>query len=269
MIERIQIYAWDGVEMLRGISDALRWPFERIAWAFERGLIWPLEERTGNWSSAVRVSGIAVLALAAIGAGALGLHSASNDGTAGEVTTATPAVASPVAAQPSKEAAPPAEPVLQGATPDFRPELDGGASKAAGAAAIPAQAAGSETPTTASSSAAAKAEPAGPAAVSVARQFAGAFVLFETGKDNGEVRTAFAETATPQLARSLLQRPPRLPANAEVPKAKVLNIVPGPRQGEAYTLSVSLLRLGVTSELRVTMQRDKASGEWQVTDVLG
>jgi hypothetical protein len=67
----------------------------------------------------------------------------------------------------------------------------------------------------------------------------------------------------------LLRRPPRLPANVKVPKAKVLNLVPGPVLGDTHTLSVSLLRVGVTSELRIDMQRDKKTGEWRVTDVLG
>jgi hypothetical protein len=29
------------------------------------------------------------------------------------------------------------------------------------------------------------------------------------------------------------------------------------------------LRVGVTSELRIDVQREKESGEWRVTDVLG
>ncbi len=269
MIERIQIYAWDGVEMLRGVPDAVKWPFERLAWAVERGLIWPLGERTANWARPLRASGVAVLALVAIGAGVLGFRLASDDGTTGEVTAAAPVVRAPVAAQPIEETPAPAAPVLQGAAPDFKPEADSGASKVASAAAIPATTTPKADASTPSSSSAAKAEPAGPAALQVARQFASAFVLFETGEDNQEVRTAFAKTATPQLSRSLLQRPPRLPANAKVPQAKVLNIVPGPRHGDTQTLSISLLRLGVTSELRVTVERDKASGEWKVKDALG
>ena len=66
----------------------------------------------------------------------------------------------------------------------------------------------------------------------------------------------------------------------KVPKAKVLNIVAGPRHGDTYTLSVSLLRVGVTSELRLDMQKtpDEQSRRrldesdkvrWLVTDVLG
>ena len=69
----------------------------------------------------------------------------------------------------------------------------------------------------------------------------------------------------------------------KVPKAKVLNIVAGPRHGDTYTLSVSLLRVGVTSELRIDMQKTAAATnastgkssskanrpKWLVTDVLG
>jgi len=110
--------------------------------------------------------------------------------------------------------------------------------------------------------------PAGPAAIAVAREFAGAFVLYETGGDRAEVRKAFAATATPDLSRALLRRPPRLPANIKVPKAKVVNVVAGPSQGGIYSVSVSLLRIGVTSELRLDMERLKNDG-WRVTNVLG
>ena len=124
---------------------------------------------------------------------------------------------------------------------------------------------------------------AGPAAIAVARQFAGAFVLYETGHDTAAVKSAFHASATPELAKALLERPPRLPADVKVPEAKVLNIVAGPKHGDTYTLSVSLLRVGVTSELRLDMQktpsgdspnaaRDSTGSDkvhWLVTDVLG
>ena len=83
------------------------------------------------------------------------------------------------------------------------------------------------------------------------------------------MRAAFNETATPHLTRELLRRPPRLPAGVEVPKAKVLNVVAGPHKGDTYTLSVSLLRVGVTSELRLEMQRDPKNGVWRVVGALG
>jgi hypothetical protein len=129
--------------------------------------------------------------------------------------------------------------------------------------------AGTQTSSTDSSGAGGSgSDVAGPAAIKVAREFAGAFVLYETGRNSAEVKTVFHTTATQDLAQALLKRPPRLPANVNVPEAKVLNIVAGPRHGDTYSLSVSLLRVGVTSELRVEMSKSKKDG-WQVTDVLG
>ncbi len=109
----------------------------------------------------------------------------------------------------------------------------------------------------------------GPAAIEVAQRFSAAFVLYETGQTDAQVRKALTATASPRLLRSLLRRPPRLPENVKVPTAKVLNVVPGPRRGDTFTLSASLLRVGVTSELRIDVQREDNSGRWQVMDVLG
>jgi len=270
---------WNGGKRLRSASDVARWSFERVAWAFERKLVWPLEERVGGSGLPLRSGGAAAAALLAAGAGVLGLVWASAGGgtTTAEQTHRAPAIAI-VHSAPEATAPPPA---LQGATPDFTPSATGKVS--AGSTSAPAgeetsEAAGSGAPVdatttfstaSASSSAAAKPVPAGPAAMKVARQFAGAFVLYETGKADAGVRSAFGETASPRLARALLRRPPRLPANVKVPKAKVVNIVPGPRHGNTHTLSVSLLRVGIASELRIDVTQDEKSGEWQVTDVLG
>src|SRR6476661_3724853 len=54
---------WGGADVLRGIVEVVRWPFERAIWAIERGFVWPLEERSGDWSASVRVLGIAALVL--------------------------------------------------------------------------------------------------------------------------------------------------------------------------------------------------------------
>ena len=101
----------------------------------------------------------------------------------------------------------------------------------------------------------------------VARRFSEAFVFYEIGERPARAKTVFGETATPQLADALGERPPRLPADAKVPKARVVNLVPGPRAGKAYTVSVSLLRVGLTSELRLELNRK--NGHWVVTDVRG
>jgi hypothetical protein len=106
------------------------------------------------------------------------------------------------------------------------------------------------------------------AAKVVARRFAEAFVVYEVGGIDTKVRKAFGQTSTKQLSRSLLHRPPRLPASVKVPQAKVVNVVAGPSKGEVYTVSVSLLRVGVTSELRLEMEQGVGK-KWQVTNVLG
>jgi hypothetical protein len=110
--------------------------------------------------------------------------------------------------------------------------------------------------------------PAPKAAKKVARRFAEAFVVYEVGGTDSKVRKAFGQTTTKQLSRSLLHRPPRQPASVKVPQAKVVNIVAGPSKGSVYTLSVSLLRVGVTSELRLEMEQGVGK-KWQVTNVLG
>jgi hypothetical protein len=267
---------WGGADVMRRAVDAVKWPFERIVWAIERGLVWPLEERAGDWSAPARVLGVVALALLAVGAGVLGLVWASGSGGSHVRAAAAPVAAPIVRSAPAAEPDP-AAPVLQGAKPDFTAESGGGVSKSAGAAATSTSDAANSTAEVASSGAtssgasseAPAAEVAGPAAIKVANRFAGAFVLYETGSENRKVREVFAETATPQLTHSLLQRPPRLPAGVKVPKAKVLNVVAGPHHGDTYTLSVSLLRLGVTSELRLDMQADPKSHRLLVADVRG
>jgi hypothetical protein len=282
---------WRGADGLKALAEVVKWPFERAVWAVERGLVWPLRERTGGWNGSLRAAGVACVALLAAGAGVLGLlwASGSGGGTAPRVQQASAPVVAPAAttAAPAGDLAQ-AAPVLHGATPDFTPKASAGAAEANGGSTTKASSEATETgptettetgttssPSTApaagssSTATASKVVPAGPAAIKVGHQFAGAFVLYETGRSDARVRTAFAATATPELSRSLLRRPPRLPANVKVPKAKVLNLVPGPQHGDTYTLSVSLLRVGVTSELRIDMQRDKKTGEWRVTDVLG
>jgi hypothetical protein len=272
---------WGGADVLRRVLDAAKWPFERIVWAIERGLVWPLEERSGDLSAPVRVFGVAALALLAVGAGVLGLVWASGSGGGGssDLRTAEAPAAAPIVQQAPTVEADPAAPSLQGAKPDFTAESGAGVSKSSAEVATSASAGdaadstaevASSGPTGAGGSAAALGpEVAGPAAIKVAHQFAGAFVLYEIGSETAKVRSVFKETATPQLTHSLLQRPPRQPAGVEVPKAKVLNVVAGPRHGDTYTLSVSLLRVGVTSELRLEMQRDEKTKDWLVAGALG
>ena len=276
---------WGGADVLRGIVDVVKWPFERAIWAVERGFVWPLEERTGGWDPQLRALGVGVLALLAAGAGVLGLLWASGSGSGG--TTPAPEASAPVTAPVVRQATPPAAaaaaPVLQGAKPDFADAPQSGVAKSSGAKAegtvansgsttgtgSTAEVAKSAGPSGGETTGAAAVKPAGPPATEVARQFAGAFVLYEIGRKTSQVETTFNQTATPRLAHELLRRPPRQPAGVKVPKAKVLNVVAGPHKGDAFTLSVSLLRVGVTSELRLEMQRNPKTGVWQVGNSLG
>lgn len=256
---------WGAADGLRAIFETAKWPFERLAWMVERRLVWPTQERTANWSQPLRAGSAVAVVLAALGIAALALLPRGS-GSDGKATVAR-SVAVRVAPS-AKQPAPAPAPVLHGAPPVFTPAEPAAPSAAAETKAEPTAAAVAPTEASTATTSAAPGEVAAPAAIDVARRFADAFVLYETGQAEGDVRSAFHATATPKLANSLLHRPPRLPANVEVPQAKVLNVVPGPQLGNDCTVSVSLLRVGLTSELRLSMHRIKG-GDWQVKDVLG
>lgn len=264
-----------------GVAEAVRWPFERTAWSVERRLLWPLQRRLAGRRRPGHGAGVAALAAIGIAAILTAILVLPGGGEApGErAEPARVAIAPP--AEPQPEAAQAQEPTLHGVPPHFGVGAGVGVAKQGGAS---PSASGSGSTGTASSgsgeaassgeeagataSSAGKPVPAGPAAMKVAHRFAEAFVFYEIGEKPAKAKAAFAETTTEQLAEALDERPPRLPAGGKVPKAKVLNIVPGPRFGGQYTVSVSLLRVGVTSELRITLQEEK-DGEWRVAQILG
>jgi hypothetical protein len=297
MLRRRHINAEPGERRLRPSLSAaverLRWPFERLAWGAERRLLWPVQERV-LWPLRDRAAGLAVPSPRAAGAGALtalallaaaaGAVALEGDGAAEPaLVDARPvtAVAPPPPAPPAEPAEEkPSGPVLEGVVPDFGVGAGVGVSSADGdsSAAGAELNAGADDDTSAPPAADEEAEagattssekpvPAGPAAMKVARRFAEAFLFYEIGERPARAMTVFQETATPELATALAERPPRQPASTEVPKAKVLNLVPGPRSGKVYTVSASLLRVGTTSELRLKLT--KQAGAWVVTDVRG
>jgi hypothetical protein len=260
-----------------GAADVVRWPFERLAWSLERGVLWPLRERFAGRSPSGHRAGAAALGAIAIAAVLAGVLLLPDRGTQAPEQAATPtrvAIATPDSTQTVEE---PQGPVLRGATPKFDVAGGVGVSSAGGGGASEAEpgsdseadestasAPGEEAAATASSK---KPVPAGPAAMKVARRFSEAFVFYEVGERPARAKTVFGETASPELAAALGERPPRQPADAKVPKARVLNLVPGPRAGKAYTVSVSMLRVGLTTELRLEL--NKLHGAWVVTDVRG
>jgi len=260
---------WAGSDAARSAADSARWPFERLVWALQRGLIWPLQDLFRARSRPAR----ALLALALVGAAAAAAGVGARLGTpeeAGravlraEAVNATATAATPAAAAPQAAASNRGE--LQGAPPSFAPpEGESPPAAAEQAQPAPASAAAGADPVPVQVSVPPGEVPR--AALRVGRRFAEAFVLYEVGEADADVRQAFRETAAPALVEALAERPPRLPQGGEVPRAKVLNVVAGPGYGSTLAVSVSLLRLGSTSELGLQLERSETG--WLVKDVRG
>jgi hypothetical protein len=270
--------------------------FEDASLALRDRVLWPLGDSFLGLDDAARaaVAGGAVALALAIGIGGYSL--VSSDGGGGAAPAPTVALKSdptPVStpAKPEPKATP--SPTLQGAAPVFTaPQQDKSspaeAPQAESSDAATATTSGTGNPATdtissnpsataatapgstgaTASKASVEGPPAGPAAVAVARKFADAFVVYETGGDSAKVRKSFKATAAPQVTKALLQRPPHQPAGVKVPEAKVLNVVPAPSHDRIYPVSVSLLRVGATSELRLEMEQLQ-NKQWRVTNVLG
>jgi hypothetical protein len=267
---------------------------EDLSLALRDRVLWPLGDRFLALSDSGRaaVAGGAVVLALAVGIGGYSLASSGDSEPKPAAPVAVTSGPDPAPApEPVKAQPKPAEPkpTLQGATPVFKAPHGEGSSaaepEASESTAVASSASGSGNAATdtisskpgattaarASTSSATESvdgPPAGPAAIAVARKFADAFVVYETGGENGEVRRAFKATAIPSVTKALLQRPPRQPAGVEVPKAKVLNVVPAPSHDEIYPVSVSLLRVGETSELRLELEQLK-NKTWRVVNVLG
>jgi hypothetical protein len=282
---------WRLGDAVKAVFAVLLWPFERLAWVLQRGLIWPLQDRAAGFSGAGRVLAVAGSAVLVGAIGAATFVLATSD------RSTAPAVPQVVVVEESAaEVSPPPAPkkpapTLHGAKPVFKPATAKAPAKVGSAKSVetapaeppaatssspatdrisssPTSSAGSASASAAAETSAIPGPAAGAKAIAVAREFSSAFVVYETGGARSTVREGFAATATPDLAKALLKRPPRLPADVKVPQAKIVNIVPGPSQGSVYTVSVSLLRVGVTSELRLEMEKVKGEG-WRVTNVLG
>jgi hypothetical protein len=267
--------------------------FEDVSLALRDRVLWPLGDGFLGLDDAARAAvavGAVALALA-LGVGGYSLVSSDGGGQAPAPAVALKSEPAPVSTPTKPAPKPTPDPTLQGAAPVFAaPKQDDSSSAEAPKAdssdaatsssgnpatdtissnpSATATAAPESTGATASR-ASVEGPPAGPAAVAVARKFADAFVVYETGGgDSAGVRKSFKATAVPQVTKALLQRPPRQPAGVKVPEAKVLNIVPAPSHDRIYPVSVSLLRVGATSELRLEMEQLK-NKQWRVTNVLG
>jgi hypothetical protein len=213
-----------------------------------------------------------VLATIAVAIG-VGIGVATLVGPSGETQGTSPpanaaATPNPPTSPESETAGGPA--TLHGVAPDFKTSSSSETAQSNASATTDAQASPATSPTK-DTNAKPSAIPPGVAeniaAMNTARDFAGAFVLYEVGETNAKVKKTFTRTATPSLARALRDRPPRLPDAVEVPTAKVQNVVLGTDKGRRVDASVSLLRLGDLSELRLTLI--KRHGTWAVSEVRG
>ena len=263
---------------------------EDLSLALRDNLLWPAQDyfrSLGDGGRAIVAGGAVVLALG-LGIGGYSLASSSGGDSAPAPQVAVTSAPAPKPAAVEAAPKPDPDPTLQGAKPVFKATAEDDSkvdsSKAVASEAPVADTSNTGNPATdtfstnpsaqtaagatASAAAGVDGPPAGPAAIAVARKFADAFVVYETGAGKSEVRKAFKATATPEVTKALLQRPPRQPAGVKVPKAKVLNVVPAPSHDRIYPVSVSLLRVGATSELRLEMEQLK-NKQWRVVNVLG
>lgn len=282
-----------------GVFESFTWPLRKAGWWIEEKVVWRLADAfriSGNRTASrpqptvdsppaqsagetapsrillplrfarsgdlrIAIATVAVAAAAGIGIAAV-VGGSGGDSTLSAAPSGAPAAAS-VPQPPSSVYAPPAgkDTTLQGVAPNFKSLPKSSTSRANGATTSPTpgiNAKPSSIPPGVSDDV---------AALSTARNFAGAFVLYEIGKSNSKVRQAFTRTATPALAKALRDRPPRLPSSVKVPQAKVENVVLGARHGRQVDASVSLLRLGDISELRLTLTQ--IHGNWLVSEVRG
>jgi hypothetical protein len=290
LVARIQI-GGAGVRML-GMFERATWPLRRLTWWLEEKVFWPaadalrgrgehaapieIEAERSSRRPDLRIAFATVGAAAVIGIGiaALLASTGGSDSTAtrASLQSATFESSAPAIADTTQQAAKPH--TLHGAAPSFN-----SASKVTKAEAqANLQAAGDKAQTdstspTAATNAKPSAIPAGAAGgaapLRIAQDFSGAFVLYEVGRTNAKVKQTFAKTATPAVAKALDARPPRQPGSVKVPTAKVQNIVLSAPEdkGRLIEASVSLLRLGALSELRLSLSL--RHGKWAVSEVRG
>lgn len=250
--------------------EAATWPLRKLWWKIEDRVIWPVsdffsgirKDRTSARDARTRRLevdrrplawiGATALTMVAIGATAAAVffYNEAEDSNSGRIVVQgsdPQTVIVPMEPNLSND------PTLEGVAPRFEAAAgsDGGNSGQLPANAVePAP------------------EPKEPA-MEAAHRFATAFAAWEVGRKSaiGTIK----ETTTRRLGRELAARPPRLPEGVKVPRARVLNVVEGKSTGDRTEASVSLLRAGSASELRLLLKREGegARPTWLVTEVKG
>lgn len=251
-------------------------PLKRLWWFFEKHFLWPVADSFRRIGSALSyrspLAYIGATAMICVTAGAIAaavyFYDQANSPDPAPVVTEAPlgtdTVVAPVA-PPATVTAPPARPTagdetLAGVVPDFSANGNSNSGSTGG------NRTGSGSSASALPATVVKPAPApksGPR--KVAHDFAASFVGYEVGerKATREIRN----TATPKLFRELKSDPPRLPSNGRIPKANVMNVVVGKKVRNRMEVSVSLMRSGASSELRLALTR--TDGKWRVSEVRG
>jgi hypothetical protein len=227
---------WRGSDAARSAMQRAGLATEPLQRLIQTRLTWPLSDAYRARGRKTRAAVAASTVALAVAAGTAGAIVAPDEISSPDQLAAArlaPLTATPAASDGL---------VLQGVTPQFQP--------------------GDVAPATPPPAVEPTEKPA-----QVAWDFSQAFVTYEVGRSDDEIQSAFAATATKQLAKALQADPPRLPASGKVPKARVLNVVLGDANKTQVTASVSLFRLRAVSELRLTLTRTGES--WRVAQVLG
>lgn len=257
--------------------SGLLWPIRRVGWFLEKYVLWPVADSFSRVANAFRYRsplayiGATLMVTVTAGAVAAAVYfynqseeevppTVADNATVPE--TVIPPVPTPVTTTPGQDTTPnsgDADTTLQGVVPNF---ATSGKQKAGGKQAGSADKQGQQLPSTVVRPAPAPKSPP----LKVAHEFASTFVSYEIGDKAAAKR--FADTATGKLAKELKRNPPKLPSGGQIPKATVVNVVRGKRNGDNMQVSVSLMRTGATSELRLALVREKGEG-WLVSEVRG
>ena len=243
---------WGAGDLARGFAELIRWPFaaDRLGARELADLAAPGRDRALESADPLRRARGGVLARRRRARGSASPACSRRPGPAEAATVSGPSAtrAAPASAGPCRRSAPRAR-CCTAARPDFAPALSAGVPKSGEAEVLTPnrRRQGRRRSGGRRSGAAARASDLRRHRRSPRRggrdqgrpRFAAAFVLYETGQGGASVRKTFLATATPELTQTLLQRPPRLPANVKVPKAKVLEHSARASAGTAPTLSAS------------------------------
>ncbi len=254
--------------------SGLTWPIRRFFWSVEKRVLWPVSDSFKRVTNSFRyrspLAYIGATMLLTVTAAAIGaafyFQNEAKDGEQAPVVTQAPAetlIAPPAAPAPVTSVTPPAEAkpddTLKGVVPNF--EKTSGSSNKSSGGGVGSESANDPYATVVKPSKVPDSPP-----LKVAHRFAETFVDYEVGKKG--VAKDFKKTATPKLSKELKKDPPRQPSNGDVPEASVMNVVKGDSNGDSMEVSVSLLRSGATSELRLALEQQK-SDKWLVSEVRG